>query len=602
MTFSTNLLVMVCRLWWHLSFRRRYQITLLAGLMMLSAFLEIISLGAVLPFLAVLTSPHRIFDYPIVGGVTQSMGLTSPKELLLFLTVLFVTAAITAAAIRMLVLWISLRLGLASASELSIEIYRYTLYQPYQEHLSRNSSEAIANITHNINGVAYGVLQPALTLVSSVVILSAITITIIVIDPMVALVSIIGFGVSYVLLARMVRARLKINGEKIIVEQTQVLKALQEGLGGFRDVLLHGVQSVYCDVYRRADRSLRLAEGDSQFITASPRYVMEAFGIALIASLAYLLSMRPGGIGVSLPILGALALGAQRLLPSLQQAYGAWGTMVRYQPALEEVLVILNQPLPKEADLPPPTPLPLEKSIRFVNIRFRYAENKPWVLDGLNLEVPRGTRVGIVGSTGCGKSTFLDLLMGLLPPTEGEMWVDDKIIKGKNLRTWQCAIAHVPQHIYLMDASIAENIAFGVPQKDIDMKRVRLAASQAQISSFIESSDEGYDALVGERGIRLSGGQRQRVGIARAFYRQANVLVFDEATSALDSQTEQSVMEAIEGLSSNLTIFLIAHRLTTVKKCDIIVVLEQGRFVAQGTYKELVSRNLHFKQMVLAQQ
>jgi len=249
---------------------------------------------------------------------------------------------------------------------------------------------------------------------------------------------------------------------------------------------------------------------------------------------------------------------------------------------------------------PASEPLLFHNSIHFDSVRFRYSCDGPWVLDGLNLTIPKGARVGFVGSTGSGKSTTLDLLMGLLMPTEGQLMVDGQSISGNRHRAWQRNIAHVPQSIYLADTTLAENIAFGVPPYSIDLDRVQLAARQAQIAEFIESNSEGYQARVGERGIRLSGGQRQRIGIARALYKQASVLVFDEATSALDNATEQSVMDAIEGLSSNLTILLIAHRLTTVKRCDTIVELEHGRVVAQGTYEQLLDCSTSFRSMAMS--
>jgi ATP-binding cassette subfamily B protein len=319
--------------------------------------------------------------------------------------------------------------------------------------------------------------------------------------------------------------------------------------------------------------------------------------MVLIAALAYFLSLRAGGIATALPVLGALALGAQRLLPTLQQIYNAWASIAGSHASLIDTIALLDQPLPTELLQPAPAPLRLKDDIRFDAVRFRYTSEGPWVLDGVNLTISKGTRVGFVGSTGSGKSTSLDILMGLLMPTEGELLVDGQPISGNRLRAWQPSIAHVPQSIFLSDTTLAENIAFGVPREAIDLDRVQQAARQAQIADFIESSPKGYQAYVGERGIRLSGGQRQRIGIARALYKQASVLVFDEATSALDNSTEQSVMDAIEGLNRNLTILMIAHRLTTVKRCDMIVELEQGRVVAHGTYEELLRSSANFHSM-----
>jgi ATP-binding cassette subfamily B protein len=379
-----------------------------------------------------------------------------------------------------------------------------------------------------------------------------------------------------------------------------VVKALQEGLGGIRDVLLDGTQPIYCSVFHQSSQQLRHAQGNNLFLAGSPRFAMESLGMVLIAVLAYGLSRQPGGIATALPVLGALALGAQRLLPALQQAYSAWATIRGSQASLRETIDLLDQPVPAELLLPPPPPLRFKDSIRFEGVKFRYSPAGPWVLNGLTLEIPKGAKIAFVGSTGSGKSTTLDLLMGLVNPGEGRFLVDGHPLSQNQVRAWQRTIAHVPQSIFLADATVARNIALGVPPAEINMERVRLAASQAHIAEFIEAHPEAYNAMVGERGVRLSGGQRQRIGIARALYKEADVLVFDEATSALDNTTEQAVMEAIQGLGQHITIILIAHRLTTVKGCDTIFELEEGRVAAQGSYDELLAVSPGFRQMATA--
>ncbi len=591
---------LLLRLGHHLSQRRQRQFGLLMGLMLVSAFAEVISLGAVLPFLGILVAPEHVFNHPIVSDVVLAWGITSADKLVLPLTIAFILAALIAGAIRILLLWVSTRLAFASGADLGIEVYRRTLYQPYRVHVARNSSEVISGITNKVNSVVFGVLLPLLTLVSSTVLMLAILLALLAIDPMVASLAAVGFGASYALITWVSRRRLHHNSQLIAYEQTQVVKALQEGLGGIRDVLLDGTQPIYCDLYHRADHLLRRAQGSNIFIGGSPRPAMEALGMVLIAALAYALSSQTAGIAKALPLLGALALGAQRLLPALQQSYGAWASIVGSHASLADTIELLDQPLPSELLQPAPAPLLIQKAIRLDAVSFRYTSDGPWVLNGLNLTIPKGARVGFVGSTGSGKSTTLDLLMGLLMPTEGELLVDGQPINGKLVRAWQQSIAHVPQSIYLADTTLAENIAFGVSPDTIDLDRVQQAARQAQISDFIESSPKGYQANVGERGIRLSGGQRQRIGIARALYKQANVLVFDEATSALDNATEQSVMDAIEGLNRDLTILLIAHRLTTVQRCDIIIELEHGRVVALGTYQQLLECSPNFRRMARA--
>jgi ATP-binding cassette subfamily B protein len=464
--------------------------------------------------------------------------------------------------------------------------------------VSRNSSEVSSGLDYKVS-YTVGVLLQSLILVSSLVQLLALILALLAIDADVAIAAALGFGAFYGLISWMFRKKLAGNAQLIARESTQVVKAVQEGLGGIRDVLLDGTQPFYCEIYRRADHPLRRAMGNNIFIGGSPRFVMEAVGMVLIVALAYSLSTQPGGISTALPVLGALALGAQRMLPALQQIYGSWAGIVGSQTALAETLEFLDQPLPPDALQPPVKPLDFKSAIRFEGVRYRYGNDAPWVLDDFNLVIEKGRRIGIVGGTGSGKSTMLDLLMGLIEPSQGQILVDGLSINGENRRAWQRTIAHVPQSIYLADTTLAENIAFGVARDRIDMTRVRDSARQAKIAEFIESRAGEYGAFVGERGVRLSGGQRQRIGIARALYKQASVLVFDEATSALDNATEQEVMNAIEELNRDLTIVIVAHRLTTVRRCDSIVELCGGRVIAQGSYDELLEHSLSFRKMAL---
>lgn len=589
---------LLVRLWRHLGDRRRRQFFLLLGLMLLSAFAEVVSLGAVLPFLGLLTSPDRVYAYPGVASMAQSFGLASAEQLLFPITVAFAVAAVVAGGLRIALLRVSTRLAFGSGADLSLDIYRRTLYQPYHVHISRNSSEVISGITNKV-ATAVSVLNQVLTLISSTVLLTAITLALIAIDPQIAFVSSVVFGGAYGLISWLSRRKLRRNSQRIATGQTQVVKVLQEGLGGIRDVLLDGTQPIYCADFHQASQQLRQAQGDNAFIGGSPRYAMESLGMVLIAVLAYGLSRQPGGVSTALPVLGALALGAQRLLPALQQAYNAWATIRGGQASLNETINLLDQPVAPELLLPPPNPLRLNIAIRFENVRFRYSPAAPWVLDGVNMVIPKGAKVAFVGSTGSGKSTTLDLLMGLIEPDEGKFLVDGQPVSGNQVRAWQRTIAHVPQSIFLADATVAQNIALGVSPEEINMERVRRAARQAHIAEFIEAHPDGYHSLVGERGVRLSGGQRQRVGIARALYKEADILVFDEATSALDNTTEQSVMESIQGLGRDLTIVMIAHRLTTVRGCDTIFELEDGRVVARGSYEELLASSPGFRRMAV---
>jgi len=576
-------------LWQHINPRRRRQFGLLLILMVLASFAEIISIGAVLPFLGVLTAPEQVFEHAAAQPLIQALGLSEPKQLLLPLTIAFGLAAVMAGAMRLLLLWASTRLSFATGADLSISIYRRTLYQPYAVHCARNSSEVITGISTKANQVISQTIVPIVTLISSGIMLIMILVALFAVDPLVALAVFGGFGLIYALIIRLTRQRLLIGSQRIAHESTQVIKSLQEGLGGIRDVLIDGNQATYCQVYRNADLPLRRAQGNNLFISSSPRFGMEALGMLLIALLAYALAQEPGGVAKAIPVLGALALGAQRLLPVLQQAYNAWSQIRGGQMSLQDTLALLEQPLPTYAEQSVNEALVFTQQIQLQQLAFRYSAETPWILRDIDLTIPKGGRIGFIGATGSGKSTLLDIIMGLLPPTEGTLAIDSQVVTEDNQRAWQQHIAHVPQSIFLADSTVAENIAFGIPKEQIDYGRIKLAAKQAQIAESIESWPEQYQTFVGERGIRLSGGQRQRIGIARALYKQADVIVFDEATSALDTETEQAVMQAIESLSDDLTLIIIAHRLTTLKNCTQIVELGDGHIKRIGSYQDIIS-------------
>jgi ATP-binding cassette, subfamily B, bacterial PglK len=580
------------RLWCHISRRRRVQFALLLLLTLLASFAEILSIGAVLPFLGILTAPEHIYNLAAIQPIIQTLRLTSSDELLLPLTIAFCIATLVAGTMRLLLLWASTRLSFATGADLSISIYRRTLYQPYRVHCARNSSEVISGISGKANNVIYGVILPVLSLISASVMLVAILIALLAVEPIVALIAFGGFGLIYASIIHLTRRQLLSDSQCMARESVQVIKSLQEGLGGIRDVLIDGSQATYCQIYRNADLPLRRAQGSSVFISASPRYGMETLGMILIAALAYMLAQQVDGITRAIPILGVLALGAQRLLPVLQQAYASWVNIQGGRVSLQDSLELLDQPLPEYANQAPQQPIPFKQSIQLKQLGFRYSSQSPYVLNQVSLNINKGSRVGFIGITGSGKSTLLDIIMGLLQPTDGSLEIDGQVVAFTNNRSWQAHIAHVPQAIFLADSTIEENIAFGVPKDQINSQRVLQAAQQAQISESIESWPKQYKTFVGERGIRLSGGQRQRIGIARALYKQADVIIFDEATSALDSETEQAVMQAIEGLSKDLTVLIIAHRLTTLKGCTQIVELGEGGIKRVGSYQEIVSQSI----------
>jgi ATP-binding cassette, subfamily B, bacterial PglK len=575
-------------LWEHIPHHRRKRFFALLALMVAASFAEVISIGAVLPFLAVLTNPEQLYDYAFTRAIVNLLNATDPHDLLLPLTIIFSLAALFSGGMRLTLLWAQTRLSHAVGADLSISIYQRTLYQPYAVHVARNSGEVITGVSQKANEVVHLTILPILIILSSSIMLVAILLALFLIEPTIAIVAFSGFGAIYATIIGFSKKRLMRHSQIVAHEQNQVIKALNEGLGGIRDVLIDGTQQAYCKIFRSAELPLRRARANIQIISGSPRFGIEALGMMLIAWIAFFLAGDSDEFANSIPVLGALALGAQRLLPVLQQAYANWALIRGGQASLEDALDLLAQPIPKHAHEPPPKPIQFLKSITLDKIGFSYSPQSTLVLKGISLTIQKGSRVGFIGTTGSGKSTLLDIVMGLLQPTEGHLKIDDEIVSAVNHRAWQAHIAHVPQAIFLADTTIAENIALGMPVEDIDINRVREAARKALIADTIESLEHQYNTTVGERGVRLSGGQRQRIGIARALYKNADVIVFDEATSALDGETESAVMEAIEEMGQDITILIIAHRLATLKGCNQIIELNDGVIQQVDSYENIV--------------
>lgn len=582
-------LQLLIRLWHHISPRRRAQFGLLLVLMLLTSFTEIVSIGAILPILGMLTQPEYFLKLPFAQLLVTELDLTDPSQLLLLLVFIFIAAILLAGFMRLILLWFSTRLSFAAGKDLSANIYRRTLYQSYEVHCARNSGEVINSILSKANDVTYSVIMPVLTMISSTLMLVIVITALLALNPTITISIFGGLGLIYGGIIYSTQKKLLINGQLIARESNNIIKTLQEGLGGIRDVLIDGSQDTYCQAYQNADAPLRRAQGNSMFISHSPRYGIEALGMILIVVVAYFVTQGSGGLANAIPFLGVLALSTQRLLPILQQAYTSWASIRINQASLQDTLDLLDQPLPINAFNLATKTLPFNCSISLKQLDFRYSQSTPYVLKQINLTITKGSRVGIIGTTGSGKSTLLDIIMGLLYPSSGALLIDDEIVTLANYRSWQAHIAHVPQTIFLADSTIENNIAFGVPKDQIDHERVKQAAEQAQISETIDKWPDKYRTRVGERGIRLSGGQRQRIGIARALYKKSDVIIFDEATSALDNETEQAVMQAIEGLSKDLTILIVAHRITTIKKCTQIVELQDGVIEKIGDYEQIIN-------------
>lgn len=588
----------------HLSLRRRRQLMLLAVLQVVGAFSEVVSLGAVLPFLAALINAKALLARSEISWLLHLFNIETEVEIIILMAVTFSLAIIVVNFLRMATLRIQTQLAAAISSDLIEDVYRRTLMQPYQFHTDVNSGKLQSEIIYDFN-VAMSTVLGVMMLITQGLVMGSIILALLALDPVVA----VGMGtvaaVAYMVITRITTKRLVARGKIMSDKYHGMLKTLNEGYGGIRDVVLSGQQQQFVAEFRRTDRPIRQATADTQFIRAVPRYILETVMVVALSMSTAALAWWTGDISGTLPILGAIGLAANRMLPAMQQVYVSLSGMQGSHISLKRTLSALSRVPDPVAIISPEGPATLKSSVSLQGIWFRYAPTQSddgdadWILKDVSLEVPVNKTVALVGTTGSGKSTISDVLLGLLRPQSGLMLLDGVPMDDTMLAAWRRSIAHVPQSVYLSDTTFKENIAFGVPRDLIDMDRVREAAKSAHIAEFIEGRPLGYDETIGERGIRLSGGQRQRLGIARALYRNAQMIVFDEATSSLDNATEWAVMEAIHELSNRMTVVLIAHRLSTVRDADIIFEIGKGRIIASGTFDELMNTSASFRSMTM---
>ena len=587
MLIHNNLSGSVQNLWEHLNGRIKLNFYLVLILILITSAFEVMSIGMVIPFLSSLTSSQSTATPFLFESLLKLCSIEENRSII-FYALFFGVLSVIAGIMRLVLLYTTSKLTCDVGAEVSAKIFRLTIYQPYTVHLNRNSSEVISGIIVKTNN-ATSAIGSLLTFISSATILISIICTLILVQTNIALFAILIFGSCYGLVILIFKKHLKASSHTYSKESNNTIKILSESLGGIRDILIDDTQEIYCKSYNKSDRLTRHAQAVALFISSSPRYIIESLGMLLIAWLAYSLSENAnGGVMNSISSLGFLALGAQRLLPVMQQIYSSWAGIKGGEQSLVDVIGLLNQPISYGMGQKEVQRMEFKRSLELRNISFTYSSALPYVFENLNLNIKKGERIGIIGPTGSGKSTFIDIIMGLLSPISGQLYVDGKSVDSKDIRPWQRLIAHVPQAIFLADTSIIENIAFGVSKDKISLEKVKRAAEKAQLADFIERSPGGYSALVGERGIRLSGGQRQRIGIARALYKESDILIFDEATSALDDVTERAVMKVLDGLSENLTLLIVAHRLTTLRNCQKILEMNKNKINIFNSYEEMM--------------
>lgn len=570
--------IIIKNLWEEFEVKRKRQLFVLLLLMFLSGISEIFSLATLVPFLIILTNPEKLIEIKYSKFLIDFFGIDSAQKLLIPITIIFLFAALLAAAIKLLNIWANGQIASSIGHDLSKNAYFKILGQPYRKHLETNTGSIISSLTTDI-GKTVGVINTSLEILTSLSIVISILLTLFFINSSIAIFLLFVFGFSYLIIAKKAQKQLSRNSKISVIKSKEQIKFLQEGLGAIRDILIDSNQLFYLNLHKKTDLPIRNIQVQNTFLRRYPRYTLEAIGIVFIATIGLILSLSNNSILI-IPTLGTIALGAQRLLPALQNIYASWATINAYIGGVESVLEILN--LKNQVYINQGVvPHKFKNSIEFKNLGFSYSNNK-FIFNNLNFTIKKGEIIGIVGKTGSGKSTFLDLLIGLLIPTKGQILIDGIDLHNESNKicpSWMKAIGHVPQNIFLSDSSIAENIAFGIPTREIDLRRVEKVARQAQLISFIEGHPDGYQRLIGEKGSKLSGGQRQRLGIARALYKQSEILILDEATSALDNKTESLLIKEINRISKNLTVIMIAHRLSTLDNCDKVIEIKDGEII-----------------------
>ncbi len=577
--------------------RERWQLALLSVALIVRAFVELVGVASIAPFMAVIADPGEIQRNTWLRAINERFQFDNPESFLFMMGVVVIGLIVFSNAFSAFTQWGLLRFSWNSNHRLSVRLLDGYLHQPYSFFTQTNTAKLSNAILAEVQQVINGILIPALTILSRFLVVACLVGLLLYTDPFVACIIVAILGGAYGGLYLLVRARQQQLGQRRVQANRERFRVTSEAFGGIKDVKVLGRERAFLDRFKPVSWDFSKATSSNSIVAQLPRYLFEAiaFGGMILIVLVYLRNGQ--SISTILPTISLFAFAGYRLMPELQQMFAAISAIRFNNAALENLLEDMDTfPAPRRLQ-PAKTDCSFHDSIVFSNVSFRYPNAKEFALRNLSLTIHANQTIGIVGRSGAGKTTFVDLVLGLYVPEEGEVLIDNVRLTADRLPGWRYMIGYVPQHIFLCDDTITNNIAFGVPPSEIDQQQVIEAARLAHLDEFVSTLSEGYATIVGEKGVRLSGGQRQRIGIARALYHKPQLLVMDEATSALDGATESAVMDAINELSGQKTILLIAHRMTTVEQCDSIYMFEQGSLIATGTFDELLQNTADFREM-----
>jgi len=579
----------------------RGRVALLIILILVMALLDAIGVASIMPFIAVLSNPELVETNSILAALNQFSRAAGVEDFLFMMGLLVFFLLVISLIFKALTAYAMVRFTLMRESSIGQRLIAAYLHQPYVWFLNRHSAELGKTILSEITTVVHGGLVPMMTLVAQSIVSTVLLLLLFFVEPAIAVSVCAALGIAYCIVYRLMKKYLSMIGKERLEANKARFSAVSEVFNAVKEVKIGGLEDSYIKHFAKSATTYAKDNAAAHMVAQLPRFALEAIAFGGMLLLVLYLMASGKNFASVLPVIAVYALAGYRLLPALQQVYASISQLRFVGPALDSLhedlmYLSISSPRDKIEDK-----IALERFISLSNIDFAYPDSQKSALRSINLDIAARSTVGLVGPTGSGKTTLVDLILGLLEPQGGTLCIDDQILGEFNRRGWQKTVGYVPQHIYLSDDSVAANIAFGIKASDIDKDSLHRAAKIANLHDFVMNElPSGYDTKVGERGIRLSGGQRQRIGIARALYHRPQVLILDEATSALDNLTEQAVMEAITALHSEITIILIAHRLTTVRLCDQIILLEKGEIIAKGSFDKLMEDSETFKAMATA--
>jgi len=576
--------------------KRFYQIQILVLFM---AFAEVLGIASIGPFMALVGDVSLLEKNQIFIKLFQMSGLHNKFDFIFAFGVVVLAFLAFASITSLIATWRLSLFAFKIGTEIADRLYTHYMTQNWLFHSKVSSAHLIKQVSTESFRITAQVILPLMQMNARIVLALFISLGMLIYNPFISIIGVVCFLGAYFLLFKVVKLSLARNGVAISEMSSKRFRLMNEGFGGIKDILLLGRNNFFINNFHESGSVLARASGINNALAYAPRYLMEllAFGV-MITLILFLIHNDRGNLGAVLPTLAVYGLAGFKLLPALQHVYASISEIKGNIAAFEAIKDDLADSKSENLDENKTTDrLSLKDHIVLKDINFRYPDKAKNALSNLNLTIPANQFVGFVGSSGAGKSTVIDILLGLIKPDSGELIVNGNKITSENLRSWQNAIGFVPQSIFLSEGSIAENIAFGISEGQIDSQQIERVVKLARLEEFVNQLPLGINTKVGERGVQLSGGQRQRIGIARALYSEADVLVFDEATSALDGITEKLIMDAIQDFAGKKTIIMIAHRLKTVEKCDRIFFLENGCLKSEGSYKDLIEHDDAFKKM-----